>query len=635
MKISGNNGLAGKILRIDLTTGKTTTENTIKYAERFIGGRAINSFILFSEISPRTLWSDPENLLIFGAGSLVGTPAPGACRMSIETKSPFSNGKGSANVGGDFAAELKYAGFDHIIVTGKAKKPVYLWICDGKAELRDAGSLWGKTTYETEETLLRESSDDRVKVACIGPAGENLVKGSAVIVDCAKAAGGSGVGCVMGDKKLKAVAVRGHGLIQVAQPDKFLEAVSKALKKIEAAPRTKLHRQGNIESGLYPDSPLWDATTITRNGQDEYWPMEKRKSLTGKETGIPRYKRGMSGCISCPAGCMPFYEIKEGIYKGTKGTGYWINSALYSARMDVDDAAASLKFQLLANQLGLDGDMAAVVCAWAFECYEKGLLTGKDTDGLKLEWGNGDAMVELERKLAYREGIGDLLADGVKEASAKLGRGSDRLATHAKGQDSFDPYRIMKGFGLGVATSPVGGRHLRGAVTNPFTSGPKHIPFTPTEYNNQPEVVFWQLRVKEIEDMTGICNYMGSWTGPHALEPADYAELVGTAMGIEITEQGLMLLGQQGYNLEKAFNTLHAGFIRKDDLPPARFIEEPVKTGKFAGFKCDRDEWEGMLDRFYELQGWDKETSWQTRRGLSELKMEDIARKLEEAGRLK
>lgn len=633
MNDSNGNGLAGKILRVNLTTGEMTTEDTIKYAARFIGGRSVNSFILFNEVSPSTLWSDPDNLLIFGAGRLVGTLAPGACRLSIDTKSVFSNGKGSANVGGDFAAEMKYTGFDHIVITGKAERPVYLWLSDGRAELRPADFLWGKSTYQTEEILQREVQDKRVKIASIGPSGENRVRGSAVIVDCAKAAGGSGVGCVMGDKRLKAVVARGQIPIKVAQPEKFLAAVEKSLGKIMASPRTKLHRQGNIISSMFPESPLW-VTAVTRNGQDDFWPLGKRIKLAGNDLGTPRYKKSMSGCISCPTGCMPYYEIHDGIYKGTCGTGYWINSALYSVRMDVCDAAASLKFHLLTNQLGLDSDFAAVVCSWAFECYEKGLITPRDTDGLDLVWGNGEAMVELERRIAYREGIGNLLADGVKEASKNLGRGSQKYAIYSKGQDSVDPYRIMKGFGLGVATSPVGGRHLRGAVTSQAVSGPQHIFFAPDKYINQPEVVFWQANAKEIEDMTGVCNYMGTWTGAHILDMTDYAELVRTAAGIDIDEHYLMLVGRQGYNLEKAFNTLHAGFTRQDDLPPARYMEEEVKSGKFVGFKCDPEEWVALLDRFYELQGWDKETSWQTRECLAELRLEDVSQKLKKFGKL-
>ena len=327
-------------------------------------------------------------------------------------------------------------------------------------------------------------------------------------------------------------------------------------------------------------------------------------------------------------------EIEEGKYRGTRGTGYWVNSIWYSERLDVDDPAASIKFHLLANQLGLDGDMASVVLSWAFECYERGLLTKAETDGLELEWGNGDAMVKMMEKLAYRQDIGDFLADGVKEASRKLGKGSEKFAIHMKGQDSVDPYRIRKGWGFGLSTSPVAGRHLRGAVSSPEYTGPRDLAFSPTEYENIPEAVFWQLRAKEIEDMTGICNYVGTYVGAHALGPSDYAELVSSAMGIDLSEQEFMEVGRRSYNLEKAFNTIHTEFDRKDDFPPERYMEESAKSGPYAGHKCDRDRWDEMLDRFYELHGWDKETGLQTRRCLAELGMEDVAKQLEEVNKL-
>ena len=633
-KISG--ALAGKILRIDLSSNQITTEDTEKYARRLIGGRAINSWILLNEMDPKTKWSDPENMLIFGVGCLASTLAPGACRVSIDTKNAFNNGKGSANFGGHFGPELKYAGFDHVVITGKAKTPVYLWIHDGEAEIKDASAIWGKTTSETERLLQEELGDDRIRVASIGPAGENLIRGSAIIGDCGKAAGGSGVGCVMGDKKIKALAVRGHGAIKIAQPEKFFEAVDTALEKVKASPTLKAFRNGLVDSVFGPESTRWDGFAITRNGQDDYWPVEKREKLTDKKIGVAKYRKHLVACFGCPAGCMPFFEIDDGEYKGTKGIGYWINSVWYAVRMDVDDTATSLKFQLLANELGLDGDMATVALSWAFECYEKGLITKEDTDGLELTWGNADAMIKMAKKLAYREGIGDLLADGVKEASQKLGKGSEEFAIHMKGQDSVDAYRVFKGWGFGLSTSPVAGRHLRGAASSPSGMGPKKgLEWSTYEYENIPDVVFWQARTKEIEDMTGICSYVGTWAGTRALEVSDYAALISSAMGIEITEEELMLLARQSINLEKAFNTIHTDFERKDDYPPRRYMEEPVKSGPCAGSRCDKEKWDEMLDRYYELHGWDKETGWQTGKCLTELDMDDVAEKLGRVGRLK
>lgn len=627
-------GLAGRILRVDLSNKRISTEDTGKYAKRYIGGRAINNYIMLHEMSADTKWSDPENMLIFGVGCLVGTLTPGACRVSIDTKNAFNNGKGSANFGGDFGPELKYAGFDHVVITGKAESPVYLWIHDGKAELRDASSVWGRKTYETEEILQKELGDNRIKVASIGPAGENLVRGSCIIGDCAKVAGGSGVGCVMGSKKLKALAVRGHGSIKIAQPERFFAAVDTALQKIKNSATSVSWRTGIIKSLYYPESEGWNFSAIVRNGQDEYWPMEKRRKLVDTNTGVPKHFKKITACFSCPIGCMPFIDIGDGKYNGTKGTGYWVNSAWYSERFDVDDPEASIRFHNLANQLGLDGDMASVVLSWAFECYERGLLTKVETDGLELEWGNEDAMIRMVEKLAYREGIGNFLADGVKEASRKLGKGSESFAIHMKGQDSADPYRIRKGWGFGLATSPVAGRHLRGAVSSPEVSGPRDIAFSPTEYQNIPEAVFWQAQAKEIEDMIGVCVYMGSILGAHALEPSDYTELVNSSMGIDVAEEELMWMGRRSYNLEKAFNTIHSNFSRKDDYPPERYMEEPVKSGPYAGHKCDKDKWDEMLDKFYELHGWDKVTGLQTHKCLRELGLEDVARKLEMAGKL-
>jgi aldehyde:ferredoxin oxidoreductase len=625
--------LAGRILRVDLSSRKISTEDTERYAAKFIGGRAVNSLILLNETSPETKWSDPENMLIFGVGCLVGTLVPGACRVSIDTINAFNNGKGSANVGGHFGPELKYAGFDHVVITGKADNPVYLWIHDGIAELRDASSVWGKTTYETDKILREELGDDRIEIAAIGPAGENLVRGSAVVIDCAKVAGGSGVGCIMGNKKLKALVVRGHGAIVVAEPEGFFDAVNIAFKKVKSSPLLESWTKEGIITSDYIDTVM-DTVTCVRNGQDEYWPMEKKIRLAGKDAGVQKYRKKMTACFSCPAGCMPLLEIEEGKYKGTRGIGYWINGTWNSQRVDVDDPAASVRFFLQLNQLGLDTDMASVVISWAFECYEKGLLTKEDTEGLELKWGNEDAWMKMLEKLAYREGIGDFLADGVKEASRKLGKGSEKFAIHMKGQDSADQYRSGKAWGLAIALSPVAGRHLRGATGIPEITGPKGLALSWNEYENAPEGVFWQAQTKEMEDMTGICVYLGTWAGVHALEPSDYAKLVSSAMGIDLTEEELMLIARRAINLEKAFNTIHTDFDRKDDYPPERYMEEAIKSGPFEGSKCDRGKFDEMLDKYYELHGWDKRTSWQTRQCLMELGMEDVAKKLGAVGKL-
>jgi len=630
-KIKG--GLAGKILRVDLTNERISTENTEKYAIRLLGGRGINDLILLNEMNSETKWSDPENLLCFGVGTLVGTLTPGACRVSVDSKNAFNNGIGSANFGGHFGAELKYAGFDNVVISGKAENPVYLWIQDRKAELRDAKSVWGKTTYDAEEILQKELKDDKIKMAAIGPAGENCVKAAAVVSGRGKVAGGCGMGCVMGVKKLKAIVVRGHGSIKVAEPEMFFKALDTAFKKIRDSPTAEPMRKSTLMgTSLKPEDELWECGgPPVRGGQDNYWPIEKRKKIAG----VNKYRKRILACFSCPIGCIPFSEIDTGKYKGTGGPGFWINSVWsWATRLDLDDPEAVLAAHLLTNKLGLDGDNASVVISWAFECFEKGLLTAKETDGLELEWGNENAIIKMIEKLAYREGIGNLLAEGVKEASRRLGKGSEALAVHNKGQDSLDSYRIAKGWALAISTSPVGGRHLRGAIGSSGLSGPKGTTFKPTEYDGQPELVLWQAQAKGVEDMLGICTYVGTWYGAYALEPSDYAALTSSVTGMEMDEKEIMLIGRRLYNLEKAFNTIHAGFGRGDDLPPKRYMEEPVKSGPYKGVKCDREKFERMLDEFYELNGWDVKTGLQTRNGLIELGLEDVAMKLKKAGKL-
>jgi aldehyde:ferredoxin oxidoreductase len=591
-------GYAGKIIWINLTTAKTHLEPTLRYANRFIGGRGINAWILFNNLPNYVGCFDPENLLIYGVGPLVGTLSPFSSRISIETKNVFTNGVGSANCGGHFGAEMKYAGFDHIVLVGRAPKPVYIFLSQGRAEIRDAKNLWGLSTWETEKAIREQEGDNEVRISCIGPAGENLVKSACIMTDRAKAAGGSGVGAVMGSKNL-----------------------DKAYRKIEAFPKAKSYREDGyygVES--YLGSPAWEAGfRPVRNGQDDYWDPKKIKKVSGN--AMKKYRKKILACYGCPVGCMPWMEVDDGPYK-IAGEGWWNNSSnSFCTRVDCDNPEAAIKAHLLTNQLGLDGDNASVVISWAFECFEKGLITVKETNGLELVWGNHDVLLTLIEKLAYREGFGDFLANGVKDASEKLGMGSEDFAVHIKGQDSVDGIRISKGWGFGVVTSTVGGRHLRGAIHS----------FDPEQfrsYDNVPWKVFMQEQFKAILDITGTCLYNNgllSWETKIS-ESAAYhiAKITSALTGMDLNINHLMRVGRQVHNIEKAFNTLHGGFTRKDDYPPKRYWNKPVKSGPYMGEYIDHETWETMLDKYYELQGWDKETSLQKKETLDNLDLENI-----------
>ena len=625
-------GYGGKILRVDLTSGKLVEEPTEKYAKEWVGGRGINEWILFNELSKECKPLDPENIFTIGVGPLVGTLSPFCSRVSVDTKNAFTNGVGSANCGGHFGTEMKYAGYDNLVFTGKSPRPVYLWLNDGKAELRDASHLWGKTTWDTEKQIRTDERDNEVRMIGIGQAGENVVRSACVISDRAKAAGGSGVGAVMGSKNLKAVAARGSLPITVAEPERFIKTVDAARAKIETFPKAaKYRKDGYYGVESYYGSAAWEAGfRPVRNGQDGYWEPEKIKKVAGDT--IKKYRKKILACFGCPVGCMPWMDIPDGPY-AIKGEGFWNNSSnSFCTRVDVDQPEPAIMAHLLTNQYGLDGDNASVVIGWAFEAYEKGLLTKEDTDGLELTWGNADAMLALIHKLAKREGFGDFLADGVKAASEKLGKGSEDFAIHIKGQDSVDGVRISKGWGFGVVTSPAAGRHLRGALHS----------FSPDKFRAWDNVAYnvhMQEQFKGILDMTGTCLYNNSllsWETEITPQSSKYiAELASALTGMDLNPERFTRIGKRLHNIEKAINTIHGGFGRKEDYPPKRYWEEPVKSGPYKGDHINHETWEKTLSEYYGLHGWDPETGLQTRSGLEAIDMGVIADRLEAEGILK
>ncbi len=625
MKINNIYGYSGLILRVDLTNSKVWTEPTSKYAERWIGGRAINTWILLNELSPETRWNDPENILAFGVGVLVGTLAPGACRVSIDTKNAFNNALGSANVGGFFGAEIKFAGFDNIIITGKAEKPVYLWINDGKAEIRDASFLWGKTTWDTEKLIRETMKDERIRVASIGPAGENLVKSACIMADRGCAAGGSGCGAVMGSKNLKAVAVRGKNSIFIADAEEFIKAVDNEMRNINKWQLIKDIRDKGYYGAMGGrlESTAWEeGYRPVKNGQDEYWGKEKIACIAEQE--IKKYRKGTVACFSCPISCKPWMDITETEYN-IEGEGWWNNSSnSYCTKIDNTNLESAIYAHLLTNQLGLDGDNAAQAISWAYECYEKGILTKEDTDGFDLSWGNYESMLALLKKLAYREGFGDFLADGALQAAKKIGKDSEKFVIHVKGQDSLDGVRINKGWGFGIILSPAAGRHLRGSLNGFWLRDDRPI----NSYENVPEDLYYNQKKKAVQDMIGLCSYVYGQTVD------DWVALFNSATGRSLTIEEFLHIGLQEHNLEKAFNTIHAGFDRNDDYPCERFYNEPVKSGPYKGEYLDHNIWDGMLDTIYMLHKWDVKSGLQTRHGLEEIGLEIVADMLEKNDKL-
>lgn len=629
------------MLRVNLSTGRVWTEETLPYVRSYLGGRGINTRILYDEVKPGISSFDPANRLILGTGALVGTLVPCACRHNVDGKSPLTDGIGSGNSCGHFSAELKYAGFDHVIVQGRARRPVYLWIEDGSAELREASHLWGGTTGETDDRIKEEVGDDTVQVASIGPAGENLVRSACLIANRARAAARCGLGAVMGSKNLKAIVVRGTRGLGVADPRTFMDLVQDAWQRARTSPTVSPYR----EWGTFRAPEVFNALghLPVRNFQDEF--LDER-ILQGVDPELCRqaYEVRRLGYTSCPVSCSHFYRIDEGPFAGLACEGIETNDVLnFVSKLEIGDMAAVIRLHYLCSEYGLDQDNASGAIAWAFECYQRGILRGEDTDGLVLQWGDHETVAELLRKIAWREGFGDLLAEGSKRAADRIGRGSEAFAIHIKGQDSIEALRGSgRAWALGCVVSTRGGTHTRGANLVEMRDYPEEvyqkvwgIPKLkgPLSYEHKPKLVAYYERLRAVNDSLGICNFLGNDVDPELMGPDRLAALFQAATGIPMTGEALMTAGRRIHNIEKVFNVLHAGYGRKDDYPPQRFLEETVATGPRKGERLSLEAWDAMLEEYYVLNGWDRQSGLPTRACLESLGLDDIVDDLEAGGK--
>lgn len=634
-------GWAGQILRVDLSERTVQVEPLEPHTGLYLGGRAINMAILAGEVPPGTAPLDPANLLVFGAGTLCGTLAPSSGRLTVACLNALTGGVCSSNSGGHFAPELKYAGFDHIVVQGASDSPVYLWISSDGVELRDATQIWGKDTWQAHAWLVEELGDEHLHTALIGPAGENLVLGACIVVDRTRTASRGGLGAVMGSKKLKGVAVRGHGAIRVAEAEPFMQAVQQAWWALaNSGPQGLEHKGG---SHLVGSKPCNSASLFSvRNAQDGYWAEEKIDRLDYPVFEAEYEKRRVAN-FACPTYCSHVNELKFGRYAPLVDEGMEANTVWGAARLDIDHAPWLPKFHALLSQYGVDNDFAVNVIGWAMELYEKGLLTQAESGGLDLSWGNHRSAIELLEMITYRRGLGDLLADGVRRASQRFGQGSEYFAIHIKGADIIEEFRATIGWGLGVVTAPRGGGHLDGAPLPETMGYPDHMAqslfdaptFDPLVYDGKAKIVKWHESYKNVIDSVGLCYFASSWNAiGQRIGLTEIACLVSAATGRPVDEAELLEIGLRSHNLQKAINTLHAGFTRQDDLPPARFLEEPIKSGPFAGARLDLQKWNRLLDDYYELHGWDQATGWQTRSCLERFGLHDMASRLESLGRM-
>ncbi|NLG80339.1 MAG: aldehyde ferredoxin oxidoreductase family protein [Firmicutes bacterium] len=581
-------GWTGKILRVNLSARSVSVEDLCpEIAENYLGARGLGTKILYDELKPGVDPLGPDNKIIFATGPLTGTAATSAGRYNVVTKSPLTGFIAASNSGGYFPAELKYAGFDAIIVEGAADEPVYIWVHNGKAELRSAKHVWGKNTAETTDILVAETDPD-AKVACIGPAGEKLVLFACVVNDKGRAAGRSGVGAVMGSKNLKAIAVRGTGDVKVADPAKFREAVLAAFKKIKESPVTSqgLPTYGTAvlvnvinQHGAFP----------TRNFQTGVF--EGAEKISGETLAATLLVRKRA-CFGCPIACGRPSVVKSGKYKGEgEGPEYETIWAL-GAACGVDNLEAVTKANYLCNELGLDPISMGSTIACAMELYEKGYLPKSATD-IPLRFGDADAVVEATRKTGYREGVGDLLAKGSYRLAAEFGH--PELSMSAKKQEypAYDP-RGVKGIGLNYATSNRGGCHVRGYTISPEVLGvPEKI--DPLSKDGKAAWVKAFQDVTALVDSVGMCLFT-----TFALGAPDVASMLESATGIPFPAEKAVLAGERIWNLERLFN-LREGLTKADDALAPRLLTEPMPEGPAAGQVVELAD---MLADYYAARGW-------------------------------
>jgi len=609
-------GYIGKVLRINLSEQTAKEEELpLQVAQDFIGGAGFGIKYLFDEVKGGADPLGPENKLIFVSGPLSGTSVPCASRMAVTAKSPLTGAVGMALTGGYFPVELKFAGYDALIVEGKAAAPTYVWIKNGDVRFRSAKKVWGMKTTDTQQIIKNELNDQNVRIACIGPAGENQIKIASIINEW-RAVGRKGLGAVMGSKNLKAIAIRGTGKVQVADKEKLKAAkgaFTKAMKESHvlypafAKIGTPMVVDHTCATGIFPTK------NYTETGQ--YAPADK----IGVDVQMTR-NVGKEHCYGCPVGCSQLKLAKTGSYAGILSEGPEYETMYsYGGVTGVENMDAIIAADRLADELGLDTISSGVAIAFAMELYEKGILTKEDTGGLELNFGNDEAMVTILKQMAFREGIGDLLADGAKAAAEKIGKGSDKYAMHVKGLElpAYD-VRGAKAHGLNYATAYTGADHNRGYAFQEIFGIPVPHEVDRFAVEGKGKLTKWNQDVRTATtDAPTMCAFLLDMAVA-GIATQNTADLLEAVTGLVYTPDDIMQAGERINNLARAFN-VREGFTRADDTLPERLLTEPLPGGASKGHFISKDELNQMLDEYYTERGWNIETGAPTSEKLEEL----------------
>ena len=623
--------LKRKIAYIDLSTGDIETRPIpLEVRKKFLGGRGLDAYLLYNHTPKGCDPLGPDNALIISGGILTATCASATARTHIMAKSPLTGLLGSANMGGFFAPELAWAGFHHLVIKGKADKPVYLFIHDGQIEIRDAAHLWGKTTTDTQWAIREELGDEEVKSCVIGQAGENLVRYANVMTGIKNSAGRSGMGCVMGSKNLKAVAARGTMDIDIAHPVEALEYNKDFIEQITSS-------KVNQTQGALGTPFIWGATNSwggirTRNFQynqleyaDDIEPEQLDEIAT--ETIGPYH---MTGCFGCQVHCRAQYKIPSGPYAGKYDEGpEYTSQGAFGGEPGCTSAETVLTGNHLVDQYGVDNLEIGSIISWAMELYELGILTQKETDGIDLCFGNDEALLEMVHRICNRQGwLGDTLADGGIPAAEKIGKNSFEYLIQVKGMNNLhSDERATPALALNIATASRGSDHLRSRPAIDLYHLPEGVlrkiygspvpydgPLSSehTSYEGKPWMVFWQENCYMAVDCLGICKYHTVFLGPTLPNFEDWPKVIYNNTGLELTPLEIWTIAERCNMIERLFN-LREGLTREDlkkgDMLNHRYFDEPCRRGApgVIGRCIDKQKFGKMIDEFYDIKGLDKD----------------------------
>lgn len=624
-------GYVGKILKINLNDLSSSVEEKGDYFYRtFMGGSAMASYFLLTEMEKGIDPLGPDNVLVLTTSVLTGAPLPGANRLSMAAKSPLSEGFGEAEAGGFFSVELKKAGFDAVVIKGKAPHPVYLWITDNAVEFKDASHLWGNDSGFAQKTIREELEDDKIQTLTIGQGGENQVRYACVVHDLRHTYGRSGMGAVLGSKNIKAIAARGKNNLELHDKEKIRELGAYFAKNMKDHAVCEILKYGGT---LAWDMEDMDADGVLPTYNFHGGSFDKVEEVTFEKLKETVFS-GQYTCYACPIRCKPICEGGKFDIDPAFGGPQYETSGAFGPNMLIDDIEVIAKAHELCNKYTLDSIDAGMTISFAMECYENGLITKEDTDGIDLSFGNGEAALEMIEKITFKQGFGALLAEGSYRAAKVIGDGADRFACVVKKQSfAMHEPRGKNNIGFAFALSPTGADHIEAAHDMPFEEGRWAVPdlypigilkgvpargFTPDK-------VRWFVLNQHIYSLLNTLSMCFFTVGPARLFRLNHiVDMVSGATGWETSLFELMMLGERTTTLARVFNA-REGLDRKDDALPDRLFE-PLETGPLTGVKLDREEFEKALDYYYEMMGWDVATGVPREAKLHHLNIADLTR---------